>query len=241
MKNKFSTKHIVCLSAMVLVLVWLYIAFAVPPRQVFAFGNERCTIYKIGDNTITKEIDLSMLDEYVNDTYEWSIEPTTLLYTADGRSSWIWESEVDEYLATGEWFLKPPVNITMNPFQKTNLSPTELNEVLSKGLSGYGQAFYDMEQKYGVNSIFAISVAQLESGSGTSSAFRNKNNAFGVGPGKYFNSVEAGVDYFGQLMNKPVYYGKSIDRIGAIYCVGGNWAYKVKGLMRSNYALLGDK
>ena len=202
--------------------------------------EHKYTIYKIGDNGITKEIKESEFELYINDKYEWSIEPTTLLYSSDGWSSWIWNSEVDDYLATGKWFLEPPINITMNPFQKTNLPPEELEKVLTKGLSGYGQAFYDMEQKYGVNSIYAISVAELESGNGTSSAFRRNNNAFGIASGKkYFNSVETGIDYFGQLMNKPLYYGKSIDRIGSIYCVGGNWTYKVKSLMKSNYAILG--
>lgn len=201
--------------------------------------EQKYTIYKIGDNNITKEIKASEIDLYINDNYEWSIEPTTLLYSSDGWSSWIWNSEVDDYLATGKWFLEPPINITMNVFQKTNLQPEELNKVLTKGLSGYGQAFYDMEQKYGINSVFAISVAELESGYGTSYAFRKRNNAFGIGSGKRFSSVEAGIDYFGQLMNKSLYYGKSIDRIGSIYCVGDNWAYKVKSLMKSNYTGLG--
>ena len=214
-----------------------------------------------------------MLNEYVNDSYEWSIEPTRLMYTADGRTSWIQESEIEtyknvgwslnppitiysateeravlqeemgSYLATGLWFKTideaRPITITMNAFVRTNIPPEKLEMILSKGLSGYGQAFYEMEQKYGVNSIFAISVAELESGNGTSYAFRNKNNAFGIGPGKRFSSVESGINYFGQLMNKSSYYGKSIDRIGSIYCVGGNWANKVKSLMRNNYSGLG--
>lgn len=231
--------------------------------------ERKYTIYKIGDNSITKEIKESELDLYINDKYEWSIEPSTLMFTAEGRTSWICNSEVStyekngwstkapvtiyshtgektvlveelpDYLATGEWSEIKFTNITMNPFQKTNFSPEELESVLTKGLSGYGQAFYNMEQKYGINSIFAISVAELESGHGTSSAFRNKNNAFGIGSGKRFSSVEAGIEYFGQLMNKSLYYGKSIDRIGSIYCVGDNWAYKVKSLMKSNYTGLG--
>lgn len=236
--------------------------------------EEFVTIYKIGDNSVTKEVSISEIDQYVNDTYVWSIEPTTLMYAADGRTSYIWNSEVElykavcwsiyppvtiygkngatrsclveekqAYLDSGYWFATKeeanPIAANMNPFQKTNIPPDKLEKALTRGLSGYGQAFYDMEQKYGVNSIFAISVAELESGNGTSSAFRNKNNAFGIGPGKRFSSVVAGIDYFGQLMNKPLYYGKTIDRIGSIYCVGGNWAYKVKSLMKDNYAVLG--
>lgn len=197
------------------------------------------TIYKIGDNSITKKIKESEIDLYINDKYEWSIEPTTLLYSSDEWSSWIWNSEVDDYLATGKWFLKPPINITMDAFTKTNIQPEDLEKILTKGLSGYGQAFYDMEQKYGINSVFAISVAEYESGYGTSSAFRRKNNAFGIGPGRRFSSVENGIYYFGELMNKSTYYGKSIDRIGSIYCVGENWAYKVKSLMKNNYRGLG--
>lgn len=194
------------------------------------------------------------------------------MYAADGRTSWMWNSEVEAcskvgwsihppvvlycsteermvlqeeaegYLATGFWFKTKeearPITVTMDAFIRTNISPEELEKMLTKGLSGYGQAFYDMEQKHGINSVFAISVAELESGNGTSSAFRKKNNAFGIGPGKYFNSVEAGIEYFGKLMNKSTYYGKSIDKISSIYCVGGNWAYKVKSLMRNNYAVL---
>ena len=230
------------------------------------------TIYKVGNNSITQHVQKEEVESYVKN-YEWSIEPTTLMYTADGRTSWIWNSEistyenvgwsinppatiysyseertvlqeeVDDYLATGIWFQTKeeakPITITMNAFARTNIPPEALEKVLTKGLSGYGQAFYEMERMYGINSIFAISVAELESGNGTSSAFRNKNNAFGIGPGRRFSSVENGIYYFGVLMNKSTYYGKSIDRIGSIYCVGGNWANKVKSLMKNNYAVLG--
>lgn len=237
-KDKTTIKHILWLIAVVIIIVWLSVARSCTAEPMAA-EKATCTIYKIGDNSITKEIDISTIGEYVNSTYEWSLEPTTLLYSSDGWSSWICNSEVDTYLATGKWFTTKPINVTMNPFEKTNLSPEELEKVLTKGLSGYGQAFYNIEQTYGINSIFAISVAELESGNGTSSAFRNKNNAFGIGPGRYFNSVEACIEYFGQLMNKPIYYGKSIDRIGSVYCVGGNWASKVKTLMKTNYSDLG--
>ena len=168
----------------------------------------------------------------------WSVYPPVTIYCASG-SGVVLVEQVEDYLSTGLWFRTEdearPITITMDAFTKTNIKSEDLEKILSKGLCGYGQAFYNMEQKYGVNSVFAISVAELESGYGTSYAFRNKNNAFGIGSGKYFSSVEAGIEYFGQLMNKSLYYGKSIDRIGSIYCVGGNWANKVKSLMRTNY------
>lgn len=250
-------------------LVGVFILCCIATVYAQIDGEKIYTLYKTGNNEITCEVTESQLHNYINDSYEWAIEPTTLMYTADGRTSYICNSEVDsyknvgwsvnppiviykvngekyvlqeeveDYIATGVWFTEPPVNITMNIFEKTNLSAEQLNRILSKGLSGYGEAFYNMEQKYNINAIFAISVAELESGSGTSYSFRARNNAFGIGPGKTFSSVEAGIEYFGQLMNKPLYYGKSISSIGSIYCVGGNWANKVKSLMNNNYAGLG--
>ena len=172
----------------------------------------------------------------------WYEYPVTKVYASNGREAVIASSLLDSWLSAG-WFKTkeealPKKSYSRNPFVKTNLSPQELEKCLSKGLSGYGYAFYQMEQTYGVNAIFAISVAELESGSGTSSAFRNKNNAFGIGPGKYFNSVTEGINYFGQLMNKPLYKGKNVDQIGSKYCVGGDWANKVKSLMEQNYQQL---
>lgn len=167
----------------------------------------------------------------------WYDYPVTYVYSLDGRVTIISTSEVNNWVSVG-WYKEKPKNYSRNPFVKTNLSANELEKCLSQGLKGYGQAFYEMEQNYGINAIFAISVAELESGSGTSYAFKNKNNAFGIGPGKRFNSVQEGIFYFGQLMHKSTYYGKSIDQIGSIYCVGGNWANKVKNLMEQNYQQL---
>lgn len=234
--------------------------------------NDTYLLYKIGNNSETQVIQKSDVALYVNDSYEWSIEPTILMYASDGRTSWIQESEVeiynkvgwsllppvtiysrfedrvvlqeevDDYLATGIWFRTReearPITVTMDAFTKTNIPPEQLEKILSKGLSGYGQAFYNMEQNYGINSIFAISVAEIESGHGTSSAFRYKNNAFGLGPGMAFSSVESCINYFGGLMNKSMYYGKPIDRIGVVYC-DSHWAPMVKSLMRDNYSGLG--
>lgn len=167
------------------------------------------------------------------DSGDWYIEPHIILYSLKGNKEIVPLAKKEEYLKKGysETFFK----IGKSPFLRSGFSPEELEKCLDKGLKGYGQAFFDMERKYGVNAVFAISVAELESGNGTSSAFKNKHNAFGIGPGKYFNNVEESIDYFGKLMNKSIYKNKSIDAIGSIYCVGGNWANKVKSLFYSNY------
>ena len=69
-----------------------------------------CVLYKIGDNSVTKKVSWDDIGEYVNDSYEWSIEPTTLMYTADGRTSWICNSEVEQYKKVC-WSTYPPVTI----------------------------------------------------------------------------------------------------------------------------------
>lgn len=172
----------------------------------------------------------------------WSTYPPVTIYSRNATMNVLAE-HVDMYVSTGVWYRSasevPQINITRDIYTKTNLSAEELERCLEKGLKGYGQAFKDMEQTYGINAVFAISVAELESGYGTSYAFRNKNNAFGIGPGKRFNSVQEGINYFGQLMNKSLYKGKSIDKVGSIYCVGGNWSTKVKNLLTQNYQQIG--
>ena len=145
------------LATLIIVLMCILLLGATPVES-------NCTIYKVGDNNTTKEIKLSEVDMYVNDSYEWSLEPTTLLYTTNGRTSWILNSEVSDYLSKG-WYTSQesvplPKNITMNVFEKTNIPASELEKMLTKGLSGYGQAFHDLEQEYGINAVFAISVAE---------------------------------------------------------------------------------
>jgi beta-N-acetylglucosaminidase len=57
----------------------------------------------------------------------------------------------------------------------------EINFILSgTKLANLGQAIIDAEKEYSVNGIFIISVAQLESGYGTSYLARTKNNLFGL-------------------------------------------------------------
>lgn len=50
------------------------------------------------------------------------------------------------------------------------------------GLSQYLNDFEDAGREYGIDPNFLLSIARLETGNGTSSAFLNKNNAMGVSP-----------------------------------------------------------
>lgn len=94
------------------------------------------------------------------------------------------------------------------------------------GLAPYRDAFIAAGNKYGIDPNFLMAIAMHETGKGTSSAFRNKNNAMGVsgsGGPRSFGSVEESIDYMaGQL--KKNYFDKgltTIERIGNKYAPVG--------------------
>lgn len=134
---------------------------------------------------------------------------------------------------------QPKVSINYNPFEVTNLSIEDFNEILAgTALSGYGESYYLLEKDYGINGVFAISVAFHESGYGKYRA--NTNNFYGMKGNNgwmAFESPHSNIQYFGKLMNKNLYYGKSIINIGKVYCPNtySSWANAVTGIMNECY------
>lgn len=127
-------------------------------------------------------------------------------------------------------------NFTYDPFTRIDLTMDEVNKIMShSSISGYGECFYNMQEQYGVNIIFAIAVAYVESGRGKYPCA--SYNYFGM-IGCSYSSPQAGINAFGALMNKSLYYGKSIDQIAPIYCPGGNWASQVKGMMNEIWSYI---
>ena len=196
------------------------------------------TLYKVGDNNTTITVEGTEVMDYVKN-YEWSIEPTTLMYSPDNWASWIWNSEIDVYKERG-WSLTPQARFTYSVFTKSNLSVEQLNMILSgTGLAGYGQVFYDMEQTYGVNSLFAIAVGSHESANFYKTA--NVHNYFGFRGNRgwmKFASPNDCINYFGKLMHNSLYYGKSIEQIAVIYC-NSSWAGYVKAHMYEKWQKVG--
>lgn len=102
----------------------------------------------------------------------------------------------------------------------------KLNKSALGGLAPYKQAFIDAGRKYGMTPDqvkIGMAIAMLETGKGTSSAFRNKNNSMGISPNgggpRSFGSVEEGIDY-GMRNLKRNYFDKgltTIEQIGAVY------------------------
>lgn len=121
------------------------------------------------------------------------------------------------------------------PFYVTHLTVDDYNKILKGShLAGYGHCFKKLEEKYRVNGLFAISVATQESGLGRSALARSNNNFYGIKSGESswakFETKEDGIMYFGLLMNKGIYRGKTIRQIAPIYC-NAEWGERVSSIM----------
>lgn len=110
----------------------------------------------------------------------------------------------------------------LDVFRPTGLTAYHFNHILAgTAMEGLGDAFAGMEANHGVNGLFAIAVANHESAYGKSRLARNNNNLFGMkGRNGWmrFPTKQANVLYFGELMNRSWYKGKSVRAIGKIYC-----------------------
>lgn len=198
--------------------------------------QEYCTLYSIDGQSITvtendKEI-------YLNNG--WYLEPMIKLYGVGDKETLVPVSQKETYLQTGDWSetIWGYVNINYNVFQKTNLSPNTLNKILEgTHLSGCGTYFFNMEQTYGVNAVFAIAVAENESGLGKHNA--NKNNFWGrkaiSGGWMSWATKEASIMDFGAYIKRR-YSNMTIDQIGPIYCpYPGGWAGRTRSFMEKRF------
>lgn len=82
-------------------------------------------------------------------------------------------------------------------------------------------------EKYGVDPRFLAAISMLETGNGTSRAFRNKNNAMGVSNSRgpiAFASVDASIERMARVLSRPdgPYAGRhTINQIASVYCPVG--------------------
>lgn len=111
--------------------------------------------------------------------------------------------------------------LQINVTEPSGLSAAQFNQLLKDtALEGYGDAFYQMEERHGTNGVFAIAVAMLEYGI-ERRAPDHKNNYFGLtygGERIEYASVEDNIMAFGALVQKPVYRNKPFLRFAKIYC-----------------------
>ena len=121
-------------------------------------------------------------------------------------------------------------SITADPSDVTKVSnlTEEQYYILTEGTwwEGYEQTLMDLEQNYGINAFFAMSVSTLESGNGTSVRATNNSNYYGAEVGKRFDGLYDNTMYFGDFLNR-LYVDKglvSVYQIGPKYCPPNrNW------------------
>lgn len=129
----------------------------------------------------------------------------------------------------------------------TGLTAEQLEKaVAGTGLAGLGECYAEMEAKYGINALFLIGIAKLESASGTSGLARGQNNLGGIKDGKggylSFSSKAACVDHMARLLKDSYltpgaryYHGQTSRDVNICYCESADWYSQVETLMSSSY------
>lgn len=130
----------------------------------------------------------------------------------------------------------------------TGFTAEELESLLAdSGLAGLGAFYAEKEQSHGLNALFMISVAQLESGFGNSKLAKNCNNLGGIKNGgngyMEFPTLQDCVEYQATLLRDDYlsedgkyYSGKTTKDVSQKYCEGSeSWYTQVESLMKKNY------
>ncbi len=118
----------------------------------------------------------------------------------------------------------------------------ELAPYLQGGTVGLEEEFIEAEKLYGVNAVFLVSIAALESAWGTLN-FRT-NNMFGYGQASYATkadniyAVAEGLGGYYLTPGGSLYYGTSIDAVHTKYATSSTWDDKVAKQMESLYGSL---
>ena len=207
--------------------------------DLHTIDNEDIDIFVSFDDSLLKNLETTMQMAIKTSNEEYMAEQEKI------KEEQIKQEELKKYYDDIKDIIiaeKDGAVFTYNPYVKSNLSIEQYNTILEgTGLEGCGESYYNMEQTYNVNGLFALSVACQESGYGRYLA--NTYNFYGMRGSKgwmSFESPDANIQYFGELMNKSLYYGKDILGIAATYCPGTHehWASCVKSLMERNFNLL---
>jgi beta-N-acetylglucosaminidase len=173
-------------------------------------------------------------------------------YIDTNKSNWNVTTDNNTYRITGTYgnfnITDKVKNVTLNLTAPTNLTANEIAALTAGSeLEGIEDAVIEIEEKYGINALFTVSVAMLESGHGKSWLARNRNNLFGicaydsdVNAASSFSSKSDCVRYWGKLIHDEYFaYGRTnLDSINAIYASSTSWAYKVGNLMSRNASIV---
>lgn len=130
--------------------------------------------------------------------------------------------------------------------EPSGVTAADLKLVTSKGLVGLEDAFVNAEEKYGVNCVFLMSIASLESAKGTM-MFR-PNNMFGYGR-TGFSSKAEGINVVAKGLSSRYLnpggglYGGSptVKGVNKRYAANPQWYAKVGNYMKEYYAVISKR
>ena len=135
-------------------------------------------------------------------------------------------------------------NITLDLQTPTNLTADEIVTLTQgTGLEGIEDAVVEIEERYGINALFTVALAMLESGHGESWLAVNRNNLFGIcaydtdtDAATSFSSKSECVRYWGKLIHDEYFaHGRTtLESINAIYASSPVWADHVMRQMIYN-------
>lgn len=155
--------------------------------------------------------------------------------------------------------LNEPSGLTLEDYQKIFSNQVQdMNGVFKENYN----AFYDAEQKYGINGVFLASIAVHESGWGKSTIAVNKYNLFGFGAydsspyesAVAFDSYAEGIDTVaawlvnhylntagtvlktGEIADGKFYNGATVVGVNVRYASDTDWCTKVFATMQNLYS-----
>lgn len=119
----------------------------------------------------------------------------------------------------------------------------DLKKITKAGLVGLEDTFLKAEEQYGVNAIFLISIASLESAHGTQ--MYRPNNMFGYGGNSYPSKEACIMDVAQGLSSKYLKPGSSLyggsptlKGVNKRYAANPQWYSKVGKYMKSYYSVI---
>lgn len=135
--------------------------------------------------------------------------------------------------------------VIYNPYnllEPSNITREEMYQVLEgTALQTLSNAYVYMEELYGVNALFLVSISAEESGWGRSSLAISHNNLGGIkgsnGSYRYFDTWGECIDYKARLLKNQYlnedgdyYNGSSVWDVNIKYCEQNTWADNVSSI-----------
>ena len=149
----------------------------------------------------------------------------------------VYEKEAIPAYSTGQVY-------SMDVSKPSGVTISDLKLVTRGNLVGLEDAFLKGEEDYGVNCLFVMAIASLESANGTM-CYR-PNNMFGFG-GMSFSSKEECIDVVSRALAQnylstsgSLYSGKTISDVNKRYASSSTWDDKVARNMTNYYSVISE-